>query len=86
MATDFPVHADDAYRHFWPISDWRYHSKFSYWDGDYPAVWVSRFESVLALGCVAVLWQRFPRRFIRVVLSLLTVFYIAVLAAPLIFG
>ena len=86
MATDFPVHADDAYRHFWPISDWRYHSKFSYWDGDYHAVWVSRFESVLALGCVAVLWQRFPRRFIRVVLSLLTVFYVAVLAAPLIFG
>jgi len=86
MATDLPVHAEDAYRHFWPLSDWRYYSEFSYWDPDHNAAWVSRFECLLALGCVAILWQRFPRRFIKTVLSLLTVFYIAVLAAPLILG
>ena len=86
MATDFPVHADDAYRHFWPISDWRYYSKFSYWDGDYHAVWVSRFESVLALGCIAILWQRFSRHIVKIVLGLLTLFYILILAAPLFFG
>jgi len=29
---DFPVHHDDAHRHFWPISDFRFASPISYWD------------------------------------------------------
>jgi len=86
MATDLPVHADDAYRHFWPISDWRYYSDYSYWDVDHDAVKVSRFESVLALGCIAILWIRFPRRFVKIVLGLLTLFYILILVGPLFFG
>jgi len=84
MATDLPVHAEDAYRHFWPVTDWRFYSPLSYWDSNHHAGWVSRFEVVLALGCIAVLWQRFPRRFVKIVLSLLIVFYILVLCAPLI--
>jgi len=86
MATDLPVHAEDAYRHFWPITDWRFYSPLSYWDDDHHAGWVSRVEVVLALGCIAVLWYRFPRRFVKIVLGLLTLFYILVLAAPLFFG
>jgi len=85
MATDLPFHAEDAYRHFWPLTDWRFHSPLSYWDGDHHAAWVSRFECLLAFGCIAVLWTRFPRPFVRVTLSLLTLFYIAILAAPFIF-
>lgn len=30
--TDFFVHADDAYRHFWPLFDWKFNSPISYWD------------------------------------------------------
>ncbi len=29
---DFPLHHDDAHRHFFPLSDWRYVSPVSYWD------------------------------------------------------
>lgn len=31
-ALDFPVHTDDAHRHFLPLSTWRFHSPVSYWD------------------------------------------------------
>lgn len=29
---DFPLHHDDAHRHFWPLSDFRFASPISYWD------------------------------------------------------
>jgi hypothetical protein len=31
-ALDFPVHTDDAHRHFLPLGGWRFHSPVSYWD------------------------------------------------------
>ena len=77
MATDLPVHGHDAYRHFWPLSEWRFYSQFSYWEADHHAGWVSLVEAVLALGSIAVLWRRFPKLWFKVVLSLLTASYIA---------
>jgi len=79
MATDLPVHAEDAYRHFWPISDWRYYSKFSYWDGNHHARWVSLFEVGLAFGCIVLLWRRFDLRWSKFLLTLCTAFYILLL-------
>ena len=35
LAGDLPLHADDAHRHFWPLTDWRFHSPVSYWDRDH---------------------------------------------------
>ena len=32
LVLDFPFHADDAHKHFWPLTDWRFHSPLSYWD------------------------------------------------------
>lgn len=29
---DLPLHHDDAHRHFWPLSDYRFISPVSYWD------------------------------------------------------
>ena len=29
---DLPFHHDDAHRHFFPLSDWRFESPISYWD------------------------------------------------------
>ena len=86
MATDFPVHADDAYRHFWPLSDWRFVSPISYWDVDHHAEWVGKLDIVLALGCTAILWRRFPARWVKITLSILAILYSLVLVAPLIFG
>lgn len=86
IATDMPVHADDAYRHFWPISDWRFYSPLSYWDIDHHAGWVGKIDVAIAFGCMAVLWQRFSARWIKIVLSITSAFYLAVLVGPLVFG
>ncbi len=77
MATDLPVHNHDAYRHFWPLSDWRFISPFSYYEGDHHGRAVSLIEAVIAFGCIAVLWRRFPALWARIVMGLLSVLYLA---------
>jgi len=86
MATDLPVHADDAYRHFWPLTDWRFYSPLSYWDVDHHARWVSLFEIALAVGCIPLLWRRFPALWVKILLGLAALFYSAVLAFILFSG
>jgi len=75
-----PVHAEDAYRHFWPLTDWRFFSPLSYWDVNHHARWVGTVEVILAIGCIAWLWRKHPARWVRIALSLLALFYAAVLA------
>ena len=77
MATDFPVHGHDAYRHFWPVSDYRFHSPISYWEADHHAAWVSLVESIIGLSCIVVLWQRFPSLWVKLITALLALFYLA---------
>lgn len=83
IGTDMPVHADDAYRHFWPLSDWRFYSPLSYWDINHHAAWVGKIDIVVAFASIAVLWQRFPSRGVKIALSLAAVLYMVVLVAPL---
>ena len=71
ILTDLPVHADDAHRHFWPVSDWRFYSPVSYWDKNYHAPWVMIVETALVLGSITILWRRFSARWVRLVLGLL---------------
>ena len=75
IATDLPVHADDAYRHFWPITDWRYFSPLSYWDSDYHARWVALVEIFIACLCIVFLWRRFPKLWIKITLGVVSIFY-----------
>jgi hypothetical protein len=77
MATDLPVHGHDAYRHFWPLSDWRFFSPFSYWEADHHAGWVSLIEAVMAIAAIIVLWRRFPKLWVKITLGVLAVLYIA---------
>jgi hypothetical protein len=77
MATDLPVHGHDAYRHFWPLSDWRFFSPLSYWEADHHAGWVSLIEAALALGAIFVLWRRFPKLWARLTLGTLAALYVA---------
>jgi hypothetical protein len=79
LATDLPVHADDAYRHFWPLSDWRFYSPLSYWDTDHHANWVGLIDIALAIGAIILLWQRFPMKWARLILGFLSVVYLLVL-------
>ena len=60
VALDFPLHADDAHRHFWPITDWRFFSPVSYWDPQANGLIGGAIETLVALGATVLLWQRFP--------------------------
>jgi hypothetical protein len=46
---DFPVHNDDAHRHFFPFSNYRFISPFSYWDRKHYGSIVSVVEMLLVL-------------------------------------
>lgn len=53
---DFPLHNDDAHRHFFPFSNWRFHSPFSYWDPNSYGNIVGLLEAIAVLvGCFILL-------------------------------
>jgi hypothetical protein len=47
---DLPVHHDDAHRHFFPLSNYRLISPFSYWDVNHHGRIVAFIEMALVLG------------------------------------
>jgi hypothetical protein len=47
---DLPFHNDDAHRHFFPFSNYRFISPISYWDPKYYGSIVSSVEILLVLG------------------------------------
>lgn len=55
---DLPVHAIDAHRHFWPFSQFRYHSPLSYWDTRFHARGVALVEALLVLAASLALHRR----------------------------
>ena len=55
LSLDFPFHAADAHKHFWPLTDWRFHSPLSYWNDHHHARWVGVLELGLVLISMAVL-------------------------------
>lgn len=65
LSLDFPFHASDAHKHFWPLTDWRFHSPLSYWNDHHHARWVGALELALVLASMAVLWQRFHSYWVR---------------------
>ena len=78
VALDFPVHVDDAHRHFWPISDWRFHSPISYWNSNHHGDVVQTVEMIAGVAMVAVLFLRFRQWWVRSILTLALLAYIAV--------
>lgn len=77
LATDLPVHGHDAYRHFWPLSDWRFYSPLSYYEADLHGKWVSLVEAFIAFVCIFILWKRFPKLWVKIVLGILAFLYVA---------
>ena len=78
VALDFPFHASDAHRHFWPLSDWRFRSPLSYWESQNYAGTVMLFEIMIALVGIFFLWQRFNGIWVRAPLLLCLAGFIAV--------
>ena len=78
LGADFLTHASDAHKHFWPLTEWRFHSPISYWESDYHAPAVAGVEAVLGLGCVALLWQRHKALWVRLILALTGMSYLII--------
>jgi len=53
---DLPLHQEDAHRHFFPLSDWRFFSPVSYWNPAYYGHWVSRLEGLAVFGAAIYLF------------------------------
>lgn len=78
VGLDLPVHHDDAHRHFWPISDWRFRSPVSYWDPAHHGRTFMWIEAVFGILLAVVLFRRFRTLWVRVLLALLVIAYVAV--------
>ena len=73
---DFLVHTDDAYRHFWPFSDWKFYSPLSYYRSSEYGNWVSAFDSVLVLGLLAYLYTLYTGKW-RILIIGIGILYLA---------
>ena len=78
---DFFVHTDDAYAHFWPLSDWRFHSPISYWN---PSEYGNIFgivDTILAMIILVYLYRTTDHRFGKIALFATFLVYLAFLYA-----
>jgi len=53
---DLPVHNDDAHRHFFPLTNYRFISPVSYWDRRHYGAIVAPVEKLLVLAASLYLW------------------------------
>lgn len=79
---DFPLHAIDAHRHFFPISDYRFISPISYWDTRYHGRKVAAIEALLVCACSVYLycvmgprWDSIPAPVLAALLLLTNIWY-----------
>ncbi len=71
IVVDFCVHTADAYRHFWPLTDWRFVSPISYWDRLSYGQYVGVFDSIVVFGLLLWLFGRYRSKAARIGISLL---------------
>ena len=84
---DFFVHHSDAYRHFWPLSNWTFQSPISYWE---PAHFGTLFTAVDATVVLLLLYWIFYTttqvRMRRFILLCMLLYATAVLLPLIIFS
>jgi len=87
FVADFFTHADDAHRHFLPLSNYRFESPISYWDRDFNGEVGGAIENALLIVAVTYLWTRLKTRWIKIVLLVYIVLSLAMgILAPIIFS
>ena len=59
---DLPLHREDAHRHFFPFSDWRFISPVSYWDPEHYGGYAAVGEVVLVLAVSVFLFRTYRGR------------------------
>jgi hypothetical protein len=78
MACDFPVHVDDAHRHLFPLSSWRFRSIVSYWDPNHFGTQFAIFEAMVGIALAIWSWIRFQNVLARIGIALMLTSYLAV--------
>lgn len=78
LAGDLPVHADDAHRHFWPLTDWRFHSPISYWNPAQGGNWFAFVEAALGIAAAVLVFRRFRAWWVRALTAIAIVAYVGV--------
>ncbi len=78
---DLPLHADDAHRHLWPLSDWRFASPLSYWDPRHHGDAVALIEVTAVLISTILIWRRGARASARVALVVVALLYVVAYGA-----
>lgn len=73
---DFFVHHDDAYRHFWPLTEWKFYSPLSYYDPMYYGNWVSSIDSIVIIGLLLWLDSLYTNTKARVGIAMIIILYI----------
>ncbi|MCY3876889.1 MAG: cobalamin biosynthesis protein CobQ [Rhodobacteraceae bacterium] len=81
IATDFPLHNDDARQHFWPVSDWVFESPISYWDAARFGNTVAVLETGLCVLLMGFLLIRFKSIVSRSIIVICGVPQLAFIAA-----
>ncbi|MGK7874756.1 MAG: hypothetical protein AB4426_16065 [Xenococcaceae cyanobacterium] len=73
---DFPVHHDDAHRHFFPFSDYRFISPLSYWDPKHYGSIVAFVELSLVLAVTPLVFDLLYSRFAKVLVIVIELLYV----------
>ncbi len=81
---DLPLHNDDAHRHFFPFSDWRFESPISYWDPGHFGIYFALVEILLVLLGSVFLVRRHPGRLARGIVGAVGLSYLVYLAYVLV--
>lgn len=66
--TDLPLHAEDARRHFFPLSDWTYRSPVSFWNVNHHGKVFGILEGALFLLCWVLIWRRLETQWGRLLM------------------
>ncbi len=73
---DLPLHHDDAHRHLFPFSDWRFESPVSYWDPAHHGGIVAAFEALLVIAGGLFLFRRYRTLGARLLIAATIALYV----------
>lgn len=74
---DLPLHHEDAHRHFFPFSDWRFFSPVSYWDPDHYGTLVTQLEILTVIASCVILFFFYRSLAGKTSISLIGLCYLA---------
>lgn len=75
---DLPLHNDDAHRHFFPLSLYKFKSPFSYWDPEHHGRMMTFLEVLLVIILSIGIWPKIESKWGKALIIAVNLFYIAV--------